>query len=127
VNRTVAKARELTDRWGSQAKGFENLEEELASADIIIASTSAPHTLFNLKNIGAAMGFRPERQLILMDIAVPRDVDADVRQLDRVHVYDIDQLNDKLSRSVEDRKARRSCRKVGAIAYDSRILRWRKS
>lgn len=105
VNRTVAKARELADRWGSQAKGFENLEEELARADVIITSTSAPHTLFNVKNIGAAMERRPGRPLILMDIAVPRDVDADVRDLDHVHVYDIDQLIDQLSRSVEERRA----------------------
>lgn len=105
VNRTVVKARKLADRWQSQAKSFENLEDELADADVVISSTSAPHTLFNRKNIGAAMERRPDQTLILMDIAVPRDVDADVCELDHVHVYDIDQLNDQLSRSVEERKA----------------------
>lgn len=105
VNRTVAKARELAEQWDSQAKGFEYLDEELTKTDVVISSTSAPHTLFNRKNIGAAMERRPERSLILIDIAVPRDVDADVREIDHVHVYDIDQLNDHLSRSVEERKA----------------------
>lgn len=105
VNRTVATARELADRWGSRARGFETLEEELVRADVVISSTSAPHTLFKRKNVGEAMNRRPDRPLILMDIAVPRDVDADVRELEHVHVYDIDQLNDQLSRSVDERRA----------------------
>lgn len=105
MNRTVARARVLADRWRAEAKGFENLEDELVKADVVISSTSAPHTLFDVENISKAMERRPTRPMILMDIAVPRDVDAQVRELEHVHLYDIDQLNDQLTRSVEERMA----------------------
>ena len=105
VNRTVARARLLADRWHAQAKGFEHLEQELAKSDVVISSTSAPHTIFHRDNVNKAMEHRSTRSLIMMDIAVPRDIDEDVRDLEFVYLYDIDQLQDHLSRSVEERKA----------------------
>ncbi|MFV2044428.1 MAG: glutamyl-tRNA reductase [Anaerolineales bacterium] len=105
VNRTVARARLLADRWHAQARGFESLEEQLVKSDVVISSTSAPHAIFRRDNVKKAMEHRPSRPLIMMDIAVPRDIDGDVRDLELVYLYDIDQLQDHLTHSVEGRKA----------------------
>lgn len=105
VNRTVSRARELADRWHAEARGFEHLEEELAKSDVVISSTSAIHTIFHRDNVNKAMEHRPRRPLIMMDIAVPRDIDEAVRDLELVYLYDIDQLQDHLTHSVGERKA----------------------
>jgi glutamyl-tRNA reductase len=105
VNRSVSRARELADRWGAEARAFEDLGVELAKADVVISSTGAPHTIFQEQIVREGMVGRPDRPLIMMDIAVPRDVDPAVRLLDHVHLYDIDELQHHFSQSLEERQA----------------------
>lgn len=105
VNRSVSRAQQLAGRWGAEARAFEDLGKELVNADVVISSTGAPHTIFRADFVGEAMRRRPERPLIMMDIAVPRDIDPAVGSIKRVHVYDIDYLRHHLSQSVDERRA----------------------
>jgi glutamyl-tRNA reductase len=75
----------------------------LVSADILIASTGAPHTVLSAEMVRQAMQTRSQRPLFLIDIAVPRDIDADVTNIPHVKLYDIDSLNAKLEGSLARR------------------------
>ena len=103
VNRTLERAHSLAQRWDAQATTFENIDNALVSADILIASTGAPHTLISREMVHKAMGERTERPLVLIDIAVPRDIDPDAASVHGVRLYDIDRLNAQLEHSLAER------------------------
>jgi glutamyl-tRNA reductase len=105
VNRTLERAQDLVQRWGAQATTFENILPALESADILISSTGAPHTLISAQMVNEIMKNRMERPLVLIDIAVPRDIDPDVAHHPMVTLYDIDDLNIKLEHSLAERMA----------------------
>jgi glutamyl-tRNA reductase len=105
VNRTLQRAQELARRWAGQAAAFEMLLELLSETDIVITSTGAPHTILRSSMIEKAIEERSDRPLILMDIAVPRDVDPDVGNLPNVYLYDMDSLATKLEYSISQREA----------------------
>ena len=103
VNRTQERAHALADRWGAEAATFESLSESLCQADILISSTGAPHLVLSGQMVADVMRTRPERSLVLIDIAVPRDIDPDAANIPHVRLFDIDGLNAQL----EDSRARR--------------------
>ncbi len=105
MNRTLERAHALTQRWNAQATTFENLQSALTSADILISSTGAPHTLISSTMVNEAMGHRADRPLVLIDIAVPRDIDPDVANIPHVKLYDMDSLNAQLEHSLSERMA----------------------
>src|SRR5579859_4793025 len=116
VNRTEARAVDLAQRWGARALTFEHLSEALAQADIALSSTDAPHFVITSDVARPALAARPERPLMLIDIAVPRDVDPEVRCLPNVHYYDIDDLEAHLNGSLAER--RQAVPQVEAIAAE---------
>jgi len=101
----LERAHALIKRWDAQATTFENLQAALASADILIASTGAPHTLISPEMVNEIMKSRPERPLVLIDIAVPRDIDPDAANIPHVKLYDMDNLNAQLEHSIAERMA----------------------
>jgi len=105
MNRTLSKAEALASRWHGEATTFEHLVPSLAWADIVIASTGAPHTLVHRRHVQEAMQTRPERPLIFFDIALPRDVDADVDAIPHVQRYDLDALEHHLHDALASRRA----------------------
>ena len=105
VNRTLERAQALVQRWDAQAATFENIHTALASADILISSTGAPHTLITREMVKEAMSTRFDRPLVLIDIAVPRDIDPDANEIQNVRLYDMDNLNDQLENSLAERLA----------------------
>jgi len=105
VNRTLERAHALAHRWDAQAATFEYLHTALDSADILISSTGAPHTLISREIVKEAMTQRAERPLVLIDIAVPRDIDPETANIPHVRLYDIDNLNAQLEHSLAERMA----------------------
>jgi glutamyl-tRNA reductase len=106
VNRTLDRAHALAERWGAESATFESLYESLCNADILISSTGAPHLVLSAQMVDEAMCTRPERALVLMDIAVPRDIDPDAANIPHVKLFDIDglsaQLDDSLTRRMDE-------------------------
>jgi glutamyl-tRNA reductase len=105
VNRTLERARDLVQRWDARATTFENILPALRSADILISSTGAPHTLISAQMVDNVMRSRADRPLVLIDIAVPRDIDPEVANHPLVTLYDMDNLNAKLEHSLSERIA----------------------
>jgi glutamyl-tRNA reductase len=104
VNRTRQRAVELAERWGGEALSFEHLTKAIQGADIVIASTGAPHTIINPAIVRDAVMNRMERPLVLIDIAVPRDVHPDVCEIPNVHLFDIDHLHSRLEGAIAERQ-----------------------
>jgi glutamyl-tRNA reductase len=106
VNRTLERAHALAERWSAESATFESLYESLCNADILISSTGAPHLVLSAQMVDEAMCTRPERALVLMDIAVPRDIDPDAANIPHVKLFDIDrlsaQLDDSLTRRMDE-------------------------
>ncbi|MBC8324463.1 MAG: glutamyl-tRNA reductase [Verrucomicrobia subdivision 3 bacterium] len=91
-NRSPERAEALATELGGKAVGFENWENEFAAIDIIISSTSAPHYVLDRKKIEPLQRLRQHRPLLLVDIAVPRDIEPEVNFLEDVYLYNIDDL-----------------------------------
>ncbi len=107
VNRTHERAAQFAAPWGAQTGTFEQLEAGLAQADIVIASTAAPHILVGPGQVARVIPSRSTRPLIFVDIAVPRNVDPAVAELPNVYYYDIDDLQTRLNGSLAGRNRER--------------------
>lgn len=105
INRTLERARAIGDRWNAQVATFEDLASAMMSADVLVSSTGAPHTILSAEMVKEAMQARIQRPLILIDIAVPRDIDPEAANIPHVKLYDLDNLNAKLEHSLAERLA----------------------
>ena len=92
VNRTHWRAEQLAQELGGVAAPFNDLARELAAADVVISSSGSPGYLLEVDIVREAMKSRRHRPLLIVDIAVPRDVDPRVAELEGVQLYDIDSL-----------------------------------
>jgi len=104
LNRTNRRAVELAERWGGQALSFDHLTQAIHTADIVIATTGAEHAVIGPEMVREAMVGRLDRPLILIDIAMPRDVHPDVREIPGAHLYNLDQLHAYLEGAVAERQ-----------------------
>ena len=104
ANRTLEHGSELARRLGTRAVGLDGLAEELARVDVVVASTSAPGFLLSRAVGEQAIRGRRGRPLLLVDLAVPRDVDPALGQLDGCFVYDIDDLEAVVEQSLAGRR-----------------------
>lgn len=100
VNRTLERARQLAERWHGEAATFENLAYSISRADVLVTSTGATHTIISTEMVANS---RNGKDLVIIDIAVPRDVDPQVADLPGVHLYDIDTLHQGLEDSLNRR------------------------
>ncbi len=93
TNRTLARAEDLAAELGGTTAPFESLNQSLGEADVVISTTSSPDYLLQRTDARAVMERRLSRPLLLIDIAVPRDIDPEVGNVEGVSLYDIDGLS----------------------------------
>jgi glutamyl-tRNA reductase len=103
ANRHADRALSLAERFGGTVVGLDDLPDQLIRADIALCSTSSPHPIVGREELELVMGERGGRSLLLIDIAVPRDVDATCGALDGVTLYDIDDLQAVVARNLSTR------------------------
>jgi len=104
ISRPINSACGLAKRWNGQAGTMESLAGVLENTDVLITSSSAPHLLIHWPMVKEAMDSRPQRKLVIIDIAVPRDVDSNVGKIPNVLLFDIDGLNEGVAQSMEKRQ-----------------------
>jgi glutamyl-tRNA reductase len=124
VNRTWARAQDLARSLAGTAMPFDELGTALAAVDIVIASTGAPVPLVTCDIVARIMHGRGARPLFLIDIAVPRDVEASVGQLAAVYCYDIDDLQQVVDANLRQR-AREAHRAEALVEREAARLRAR--
>jgi glutamyl-tRNA reductase len=103
ANRHADRALSLAQRFGGSVVGLDGLPEQLLHADIVLSSTSSPHPIVGREELELVMAEREGRSLLLIDIAVPRDIDAGCGELDGVTLYDIDDLQAVVARNLDTR------------------------
>ncbi|MGC9194532.1 MAG: glutamyl-tRNA reductase [Syntrophobacteraceae bacterium] len=104
ANRTLERAVELAARFKAETIPFATLLEALKAADIVVSSTGAPEPIITYRDVKARMRERRNKPLFFIDIAVPRDIDPKVNQIDNVYVYDIDDLQGVIEFNREERQ-----------------------
>ncbi len=105
LNRTLERAETLAKRWQAEVSTFERLDDALLVADVLVSSTGAPHTIINPGMVKRIMGKRQSRPLVMIDIAVPRDIDHACNDVPGVTVHDMDSLHARLEHSLAEREA----------------------
>jgi glutamyl-tRNA reductase len=103
ANRHADRARSLAERFGGSVVGLDGLPEQLQSADIVLSSTSSPHPIVGRDELEQVVEKRDGRPLLLIDIAVPRDIDPACGELEGVTLYDIDDLQAVIARNLDTR------------------------
>ena len=124
ANRHYDRAIGLAQRFGGQAVRFDDLPAELERADIVVSSTASPHHVVERDGLAAVMAARDRRPLLLVDIAVPRDIDPRVAEIEGVVLRDIDDLQRVVERTLFGRAA--EARRAEALIDHEleRFLRW---
>jgi glutamyl-tRNA reductase len=105
ANRRADRARALAERFGGSVASFDQLPDLLERADIVLASTSSPHPIVGVEELEMVMAARGGRPLLLVDIAVPRDIDPACGSLEGVILRDIDDLQAVVRNTTTGREA----------------------
>ncbi|SPE26431.1 Glutamyl-tRNA reductase [Acidobacteriia bacterium SbA2] len=104
TNRTYERAVQLASAFRGTAVPFDQLFEYLAKADIVISSTGAPGYIVNKELAARALAARRNRPMFFVDIAVPRDIDPQVHELDNTFVYNVDDLQQVVESNKKQRE-----------------------
>jgi glutamyl-tRNA reductase len=104
ANRTFERAETLAEEFGGSAIRFDDLEQQLELADIVISSTGAPSTIISKKMVKGVIKRRRRRPMFFIDIAVPRDIEPGVNDVENVYSYDIDDLEGVVQTNIKTRE-----------------------
>ena len=117
VNRSFDRARNMAGKYGIAADKWDQLNDQLISADIVIASATVQDYLFRKDVLGELCDRRKRGSLLIIDVAVPRNFEPAVNDIENVYLYDIDELSGVAE---ENRKAReKDIRKGMEIVYEN--------
>lgn len=124
ANRTLKRAEELAEQFGGTAICLGNLTSYLHKADIVLSSTGAPGYLITPDDLEQVINKRHNNPMFLIDIAVPRDIDPAVNELDAIYLYDMDDLQQVVASNLESRK--QEAEKAELIIADeiNQFCRW---
>jgi glutamyl-tRNA reductase len=104
ANRRYDRALGLAQRFGGRAVTFEDMPRELEAADIVVTSTGAPHQIVGREELEFVAASRMGRPLVLIDLAVPRDIEPSVRDCPGIALYDMDDLQQAVARNLDARE-----------------------
>jgi len=127
ASRTVDRAAELTQRFGGEPVSLDQVDAELERADVVLSSTSAPGWILTRERVVRALPARKGRPLFLIDLAVPRDLDPAIHELDGCYLYDIDDLEAVVAETLAGRR-REAERAESIVAEEAdRFRAWQAS
>jgi glutamyl-tRNA reductase len=127
ANRTLDHAEELAARFGAEPLPLERIEEQLASADVVVSSTSSPGLVLDAPTVERALRARRGRQLLFIDLAVPRDLDPAIHDLDGCYLYDIDDLDAIVSETLAGRRGEAERAEAIVAAEAEKFREWQAS
>jgi len=124
ANRHYDRAIGLAQRFKGSAVRFEDLPEQLLAADIVVSATNSPHHIVERDGLEQVMRAREGRALLAIDIAVPRDIEPDCREIPGVSVHDIDDVQQIVERNTSGREAEAKQAELIVEAELDRFDRW---
>ena len=105
MNRTLARAEELAQKMGAAPVSFDDRLQHLRTADIVVSSTACPHCILSRQEAEEIARQRHRAPMVMIDIAVPRDIDPGVREVEGIHLFDMDDLEHVVKRNAVGRQA----------------------
>jgi glutamyl-tRNA reductase len=127
ANRSVERAQKLADEFQGEAISLQSISEHLHRSDIVIASTASPLPIIGKGMVERALKKRKHEPIFMVDLAVPRDVEPEVNELDDVYLYSVDDLQSVIAENMENRmQAAEQAREIIDVQV-SHFLDWQKS
>jgi glutamyl-tRNA reductase len=124
ANRHYDRAIGVAEGIGGKAVRFEKLPDELITADIVLSSTGSPHTLIHHDEMASVMEARDGRPLLMIDIAVPRDVDDAVGEIPGITLFDMDDLQTDVDRNLSVRRSESAKAETVVAQEVEKFERW---
>jgi glutamyl-tRNA reductase len=124
ANRHHDRAIGFAQRFGGAAVRLEELPEQLGNADIVVSATNSPHHIVERDELSQVMGERNDRPLLLIDLAVPRDIEPECRDIPGVTLHDIDDFQQIVERNASGREAEARRAEPILNAEQDRFERW---
>jgi glutamyl-tRNA reductase len=124
ANRHHDRAIGFAQRFGGAAVRLEELPEQLGNADIVVSATNSPHHIVERDELSQVMGERDDRPLLLIDLAVPRDIEPECRDIPGVTLHDIDDFQQIVERNASGREAEARRAEPILNAEQDRFERW---
>ncbi len=123
-NRDIEKARQVASRFNASGVSFDGLEEYVVAADVVITSTASPHPILTRSRFASILKRRRYRPIFLIDIAVPRDVEAAVGELDHVYLYNLDDLQQVVARTQAQRTGAGDAARAIVARHVDEFVEW---
>jgi glutamyl-tRNA reductase len=124
ANRTFERAERLAEEFDGRPVRFEDLFDHLHKADIVLSSTGAPHFIIGPKDVVQVLRRRKQRPMFFIDIAVPRDIDPAVNELENVYLYNTDDLRGVVESNLEQRRKEAETAEEIVNGEVDRFLSW---
>jgi len=127
ANRTRERASELAKRHNGEAISLTEIPTHLAKADIVISSTASPLPILGKGLVENVIKQRKHKPVFMIDMAVPRDIEAEVSELADIYLYDIDALQDVIKENIKVREQAAVEAKIIIDEHSKRFMEWRRS
>ena len=124
ANRNIKNAEKLSKSFGGEAMSLSEIDERISVADVIISSTGAPGTVISYATMQQAIKQRRHRPVIVIDIAVPRDVESEVGEMNDVYLYTIDDLQDLAAENMNRRAEAAKEAESVVVEQSHEFMRW---
>jgi glutamyl-tRNA reductase len=105
MNRTASHGEDLAVKLGATSVSFDDRFQHLRQADIVVSSTACPHVILSRQDAELIARERKHKPMVMIDIAVPRDIDPAVREVEGIHLFDMDDLEQVVQRNADGRQA----------------------
>ncbi|MFW2570410.1 glutamyl-tRNA reductase [Legionella sp. 29fVS95] len=127
ASRTREHAQQLASDFGGEALTIGDIPQYLSQADVVISATACPLPFINKSLVEHALSKRAQNPMFFLDLAVPRDIEADVGELEAVHLYNIDDLQSMITKGMDERRsAARQAEQLIDCELDN-YIRWHRS
>ena len=127
ANRTLAHGEDLARKLGAQALALDAVATELERADVVVSATSASELVLSRESVAAALRARKGRPLLLLDLAVPRDLDPAINELDGCFLYDVDDLEAVVTETLSGRRGEAARAEQLVAGEADRFREWQAS
>jgi glutamyl-tRNA reductase len=124
ANRTLSHAKRLAGLLGGEACGLDEVGAHLADVDVVVTSTASPRPVLYAEEVAGAMAKRGGRPLVIVDLAVPRDVEPSVSAIEGVSLYTIDDLRRVTEQSWRHRRGAARCAEGIIEVHAGRFMSW---
>ena len=127
ANRSVERAQKLANEFDGEAISLQHISDHLYKSDIVIASTASPLPIIGKGTVERALKQRKHQPIFMVDLAVPRDIEPEVNDLDDVYLYSVDDLQSVIEENMENRlQAAEQAREIIDVQV-SHFLDWQRS